>query len=78
MILSQCAHPLVLLALTTGTMAIGRYFGGEFVHKFDQTVLLISAVIAFIGLFLYSSQTGSIAYLAAIIFELESVIFGQI
>ena len=70
LILSQSgAHPLVLLALTTGTMAIGRYFGGEFVHKFDQTgVLLISAVIAFIGLFLYSSQTGSIAYLAAIIF----------
>ena len=39
------AEPMVILALITGLMAVGRYFGGEFVHKFDQTgVLLVSDI----------------------------------
>jgi hypothetical protein len=39
------------------------------VHKFDQTgVLLGSAVIATIGVFLFSTQTGAMAYVAAIFF----------
>jgi MFS family permease len=63
------AEPMVILALVTGLMAVGRYFGGEFVHKFDQTgVLLGSAVFTTIGIFLFSTQTGPMAYVAAIIF----------
>ena len=63
------AEPMVILALITGLMAVGRYFGGEFVHKFDQTgVLLGSAVLTTIGIFLFSTQTGAMAYVAAIIF----------
>ena len=34
------AQPMVILALITGLMAVGRYFGGEIVHKFDQTGVL--------------------------------------
>ncbi len=65
------AEPMLILALITGIMAIGRYFGGEFVHKFDQTgVLLISAVLAALGIFLLSTQTGMMIYAAAIIFAL--------
>ncbi|MEM9141642.1 MAG: MFS transporter [Bacteroidota bacterium] len=65
------AEPMLILALITGIMAIGRYFGGDFVHKFDQTgVLLISAVLAAIGIFLLSTQTGMMIYVAAVIFAL--------
>jgi MFS family permease len=63
------AEPMVILALITGLMAVGRYFGGEFVHKFDQTgVLLASAILTTLGIFLLSTSTGAMAYVAAIIF----------
>src|SRR5688572_17079386 len=63
------AEPMVILALITGLMAVGRYFGGEFVHKFDQTgVLLASAILTTVGIFLFSTSTGAMAYVAAIIF----------
>jgi MFS transporter, putative metabolite:H+ symporter len=63
------AEPMVIVALTFGVAAVGRYFGGEFVHRFDQTgVLLGSAITATIGITLLSTLTGPMAYLAAIIF----------
>lgn len=65
------AEPMVILALVTGLMAVGRYFGGEFVHKFDQTgVLLGSAVFTTLGIFLFSTQTGPMAYVAAVFFAM--------
>lgn len=68
---SSGAHPMVILALITGLMAIGRYFGGDIVHKYDQTgVLLGSAVLTAIGIFLFSTQTGAMVYVAAIFFAL--------
>ena len=65
------AHPMVILALITGLMAIGRYFGGDIVHRFDQTgVLLGSAVLTAVGIFLLSTQTGGMVYVSAIFFAL--------
>ncbi len=65
------AEPMVILALVTGLMAVGRYFGGEFVHKFDQTgVLLGSAIFTALGIFLFSTQTGPMAYVAAVFFAM--------
>jgi MFS family permease len=65
------AEPMVILALVTGLMAVGRYFGGEFVHKFDQTgVLLGSAIFTAIGIYLLSTSTGPMAYVAAIFFAM--------
>lgn len=65
------AEPMVILALVTGLMAVGRYFGGEFVHKFDQTgVLLGSAVFTALGIYLFSVSTGTMAYVAAIFFAM--------
>ncbi|WP_109694333.1 MFS transporter [Chitinophaga deserti] len=65
------AEPMVVLALVTGLMAVGRYFGGEIVGKFDQTgVLLGSAVFATIGIYLFSTQTGGMVYVAAIFFAI--------
>ncbi|MGB5273611.1 MAG: MFS transporter, partial [Flavobacteriaceae bacterium] len=53
------AQPMLILALVTGLMAVARYFGGEVVNKFDQTgVLLGGAVLATIGIYLFSTQTG--------------------
>lgn len=63
------AEPMVILAIISGLMAFGRYFGGDFVHRFDQTgVLLGSAVVTALGIFLLSTQTGAMAYVAAICF----------
>lgn len=70
------AKPMLILALVTGLMAVARYFGGEIVHKFDQTgVLLGSAVLATVGIYLFSTQTGSMAYVAAIFFALGVAYF---
>jgi putative MFS transporter len=65
------AEPMVILALITGLIAFGRYFGGELVHKFDQpAVLLGGAIFATIGIFLLSTQTGAMAYVAAVFFAI--------
>jgi MFS transporter, putative metabolite:H+ symporter len=70
------AQPMIILALVTGLMAVARYFGGELVHKFDQTgVLLGSAILATIGIYLFSTQTGGMAYVAAIFFALGVAYF---
>ncbi len=63
------AEPMIILALTAGVAAVGRYFGGEFVHRFDQTgVLLVSAILTAVGITMLSMITGPMAYVAAIIF----------
>lgn len=65
------ATPMYILALTTGLMAIGRYFGGPIIHRLNQTgVLLGGAVFATIGIYLFSTQTGSMAYVAAVFFAI--------
>lgn len=70
------ANPMIILALTAGLMAITRYFGGDFVKKFDQSgVLLGSAILATIGVYLFSTQTGAMAYVAAIFFAFGIALF---
>lgn len=65
------AEPMIILALVTGLMAVGRYWGGDFVHKFDQTgVLLGSAIFTVLGIYLLGTQTGGMAYVAAIFFAI--------
>ncbi|MCL5244925.1 MFS transporter [Cellulophaga sp. 20_2_10] len=70
------ANPMLILALVTGLMAVARFFGGAVVKKFDQTgVLLGSAVLATIGIYLFSTQTGEMAYVAAVFFALGVAYF---
>ncbi|HEY9528195.1 MAG TPA: MFS transporter [Anaerolineales bacterium] len=65
------AEPMLILAIVTGLMAVGRYWGGDFVHKFDQPgVLLGSAIFAALGIYLLGTQTGGMAYVAAIVFAI--------
>lgn len=73
---SSGATPMLVLALITGTMAVARYFGGEMVHRFNTTgVLLGSAFIAAIGLFLFTQITGPAVYGVAIFFALGVAYF---
>lgn len=70
------ASPMLILALVTGLMAVIRYFAGPIVEKFDQTgVLLGSAIFAAIGIYLFSTQTGNMAYVAAIFFAMGVALF---
>ena len=73
---SSGAQPMLVLALITGTMAVARYFGGEVVHRFNTTgVLLGSAILASLGLFLFTQITGPAVYGIAIIFALGVAYF---
>jgi MFS transporter, putative metabolite:H+ symporter len=70
------AQPMLILALVTGLMAVARFFGGSVIEKLDQTgVLLGSALLATGGLFLLSTQTGGMAYVAAMVYALGIAYF---
>lgn len=65
------AEPMLILALVTGLMAVGRFFAGPVIHALGQTgVLLMGAIFAAIGIYLFSTVTGSMAYVAAILFAI--------
>ncbi|MCW3082228.1 MFS transporter [Segetibacter sp.] len=65
------ADAMIILALTSGLMAVGRFFAGPVVGTLGQTgVLLMSAILATIGIYLFSTVTGTMAYVAAVIFAL--------
>ena len=68
------ASPMLILALVTGLMAVGRYFAGPIIAKINTVgVLLGSAVFALAGLYLMSSMSGSTLYFAAFIYALEYI-----
>ncbi|AXE20996.1 MFS transporter [Runella rosea] len=70
------ASPMLILALVTGLMAVIRYFAGPIVAKFGQQgVLLGSAVLATIGVYLFSTQTGTMAYVSAVFFAMGVALF---
>lgn len=62
-------NAILVLTLTTGIMAIGRGFAEPVVHKFaPQGVLLISSVLAAIGLYLLGNSSGNSIFIGAIVF----------
>jgi MFS family permease len=68
---SSGASPMLILALTTGVMAVARFFAGPVVQTLGQTgVLLAGAILATLGIYLFSTVTGPMAYVAAVIFAL--------
>lgn len=65
------ANAMLILALTNGISATGRFFAGPVVGRLGQTgVLLMGAILATIGIFLFSRVTGPMAYVAAIVYAL--------
>lgn len=70
------AEPLVILALVTGIMAVGRYFGGGLIHRLQPVgVLWMSAILTFIGIYWISQATGPMVYAAAIVFAVGACFF---
>jgi MFS family permease len=68
-LISSGAEPMLILALTFGVMAIGRFFAGPVIQSLGQTgVLLAGAVLTAIGIYMFSVVTGPVAYLAAVVF----------
>ena len=65
------ASPMLILALVTGLMAVGRYFAGPLVEKLNTVgVLLGSAVFGLIGIYMLSTMSGSALYVAAVFYAL--------
>jgi putative MFS transporter len=65
------ASPMLILALVTGLMAVGRYFGGPLVEKLNTVgVLLGGAIFALIGIYMLSTMSGSALYIAAVFYAL--------
>lgn len=65
------ADPMIILALVTGLMAVGRFFAGPIVHKLNPTgVLWGSSIMAALGVYLMGNATGGMVYLAAIVFAI--------
>lgn len=70
------ATPMLTLALITGIMAVGRYFAGPLVHSLNPAgVLVASAILSTIGIFLLTQLSGSLVYVAAVFFALGVTYF---
>ena len=62
-------NAILLLTIETGIMVLGRAFAEPVVHRFSPAgVLLISAVLSAVGLYLMGHTTGNMLFLGAIIF----------
>lgn len=60
---------ILVLVFINGLMAVGRSFAGPIVHKLNPNLMLIlSSILAAVGLFLLSKTTGYTAFGAAFIF----------
>ncbi|MFB2120883.1 sugar MFS transporter [Parapedobacter sp. 2B3] len=65
------AEPMLILALTSGLMAVGRFFAEPVVRGLGQNgVLLGGAILTAIGIYMFSSVTGPMAYVATVIFAI--------
>ena len=73
---SSGASPMLIMALITGLMAVGRYFAGPVIHRLNPVgVLLFSAIVATAGIYAMSIATGSMVYFSAILFAIGVMYF---
>jgi MFS family permease len=62
-------NALLILAVSTGVMVIGRAFAGPVVHRLaPQGVLLMSAILAALGLYILGHSGGTMVFVGALIF----------
>jgi MFS family permease len=60
---------ILMLTVTTGVMVIGRGFAGPVVHRLSPAgVLLASAILSSLGLYLLGNTTGNTLFVGAIVF----------
>lgn len=62
-------NALLILTLTTGVMVVGRGLAEPVVHKLSpQGVLLISAILSALGLYMLGHVTGNMIFVGALVF----------
>lgn len=62
-------NALLILTVTTGVMVVGRGFAEPMVHKLSpQGVLVISAFLSAIGIYLLGHSTGNMIFFGALVF----------
>ena len=62
-------NALLILTVTTGVMVVGRGFAEPMVHKLSpQGVLLISAILSALGIYLLGHSTGNMIFFGALVF----------
>jgi MFS family permease len=62
-------NAILILTVTTGVMVIGRGLAEPVVHRFSpQGVLLISAILSALGLYLLGHSTGNMLFVGALVF----------
>jgi MFS family permease len=62
---------MLILALVTGLMAVGRYFAGSLIERLNTAgVLLGSAVFGVAGIYMLSTMSGNMLYVAAVFYAL--------
>lgn len=70
------ASPMLIMAMITGVMAVGRYFAGPLVHRLNPSgVLFASAIFTTLGIFSMSVATGPLVYVSALIFAIGVTYF---
>ncbi len=68
---STGAHPMLILAMVTGIMALGRYFAGPLIHKLNPIgVLWMSAIVTTLAVYAMSIAEGPLIYVSAVLFAL--------
>lgn len=73
---SVSSNALLLLVFISLIMAVGRGFAGPIVHQMSPTgVLLGSAIFAALGLFLMSTMSGNMLFVAAAVFAVGVTYF---
>ncbi|WP_315819258.1 hypothetical protein [Paraflavitalea speifideaquila] len=62
-------NAILILAVSTGVMVVGRGLAEPVVHRFSpQGVLLISAILAAAGIYLLGHTTGNMVFVGALVF----------
>jgi len=73
---STGTSPMLIMAMVTGVMAVGRFFAGPIVHKFNPAgVLLFSAIVTTLGIYSMSMATGYMVYVSALLFAIGVTYF---
>lgn len=69
-------NSILILCVTTGVMTLGRAFAEPVVHKLSPVgVLLISAILATIGLYLLAHSEGNMLFVASVVFGVGVTFF---
>ena len=70
------ASPMLIMAMVTGIMAIGRFFAAPLIRRLNPVgVLWVSSLLAVSGVYLMSQVSGVLVYPSAVLFALGVTYF---